>query len=70
MDSCIVDVTDIDGIDHATVFTLLGPDGADAIALEELSQRAGTIPQEMAVGFDSRLPYAYAGPGNERVGGA
>lgn len=69
MDSCVVDVTDIDGIDPATVFTLLGPDGADAITLEEISQRAGTIPQEMAVGFDSRLPYTYAEPGNDRVFG-
>jgi alanine racemase len=70
MDSCVVDVTDIEGIDPATVFTLLGPDGADAITLEEISQRAGTIPQEMAVGFDSRLPYTYAEPGNGRLFGA
>ena len=70
MDSCVVDVTDIEGIDPATVFTLLGPDGADAITLEEISQRAGTIPQEMAVGFDSRLPYTYAEPGNGRAFGA
>lgn len=70
MDSCVVDVTDIDGIDPATVFTLLGSDGADAITLEEISQRAGTIPQEMAVAFDSRLPYTYAEPGNDRVLGA
>ena len=70
MDSCVLDVTDIEGIDPATVFTLLGPDGADAITLEEISQRAGTIPQEMAVGFDSRLPYTYAEPGNGRVFGA
>ena len=58
------------GIDPATVFTLLGTDGADAITLEEISQRAGTIPQEMAVGFDSRLPYTYAEPGYGRVFGA
>jgi alanine racemase len=70
MDSCVVDVTDIEGIDPATVFTLLGTDGADAITLEEISQRAGTIPQEMAVGFDSRLPYTYAEPGNGRAFGA
>jgi alanine racemase len=70
MDSCVVDVTDIDGIDRASVFTLLGSDGADAITLEEISQRAGTIPQEMAVAFDSRLPHTYAEPGNDRVLGA
>lgn len=70
MDSCVVDVTDIGGVDPATVFTLLGSDGPDAITLEEISQRAGTIPQEMAVGFDSRLPYAYAWPGHDGVFGA
>jgi alanine racemase len=70
MDSCVVDVTDIGGVDRATVFTLVGSDGADAITLEEISQRAGTIPQEMAVGFDSRLPYVYAWPGGDSVPGA
>lgn len=70
MDSCVVDVTDMRDQDRATVFTLVGTDGADAITLEEISLRAGTIPQEMAVGFDSRLPYAYAWPGGDTVGEA
>lgn len=67
MDSCVVDVTDIGALDASTVFTLLGSDGADAITLEEMSQRAGTIPQEVAVGFDARLPYVYAWPRDDGV---
>ncbi len=70
MDSCVVDVTGIGGVDRAAVFTLVGSDGADWISLEEISRCAATIPQEMAVGFDSRLPYVYTWPEGGRVAGA
>lgn len=59
MDSSVVDVTDIEAAGRESVFTVLGADGPHAISLEELSRRAGTIPQEMAVGFAARLPYVY-----------
>lgn len=59
MDSCVVDVSNIEAVGRDSVFTLLGTDGSAAISLEELSSRAVTIPQEMAVGFAARLPYIY-----------
>jgi alanine racemase len=62
MDSCVVDVSDVRAAGRDSVFTLLGSDGPDAITLEEMSRWAGTIPQEMAVGFAARLPYVYREP--------
>lgn len=59
MDSCVVDVSNIEAAGRDSVFTLLGTDGSIAITLEELSSRADTIPHEMAVGFAARLPYVY-----------
>ena len=59
MDSLVVDVSQIPGISRADTFTILGRDEQDAITLEELSAAAGTIPQEVAVRFNSRLPRRY-----------
>jgi alanine racemase len=67
MDSCVVDVTDVEAAGRDSVFTLLGRDGPDAITLEEMARWAGTIPHEMAVGFAARLPYVYRPSGAGRA---
>ncbi len=59
MDSCVVDVSDIAAVGRDSIFTLLGRDRVDAVTLEEMAIRAGTIPQEIAVGLAARLPYVY-----------
>jgi alanine racemase len=59
MDSLVVDVSDIGDVSRADVATLLGRDGREAITLEEMAAAAGTIPQELAVRLNSRLPRRY-----------
>jgi alanine racemase len=58
MDVTVVDITDITGIEPGAVATLIGldPDGGDAISLEEVAGRCGTISYELLTGFTPRLP--------------
>lgn len=59
MDSLVVDVSNVPGVSGDDVFTLLGRDGSDAITLEEIATATGTIPQEIGVRFNARLPRRY-----------
>lgn len=59
MDSLVVDVSGIPGVSRADAFTLLGRDKRETITLEEMSAAAGTIPQELAVRLNGRLPRLY-----------
>ena len=62
MDSCTLDVTSLAGIaslGRDSVFTLVGADGDARITIEELARVSGTIPQEVVLGFDDRLPMVY-----------
>ncbi len=68
MDSCVVDVSDVEAAGRDSVFTLLGRDGPEAITLEQMARRTSTIPHEVAVGFGARLPYVYRSSGSS--GGA
>jgi len=61
MDSCAVDVTDLENVTRGSVFTLVGEDSGNAITVEQLARAAGTIPQEILLGFDGRLPKVYRG---------
>lgn len=56
MDSLVVDVTGLPGIGPNDVFTLLGRDGHRAISIEQMAAAAGTIPQEIGVRLNGRLP--------------
>ena len=49
----------LDGLSRADAFTLLGREGHETITLEEMSAAAGTIPQELAVRLNGRLPRLY-----------
>jgi alanine racemase len=62
MDSCAVDVTDLGPtppVNRDSVFTLVGGEGGERTSIEELARAAGTIPQEILLGFDDRLPIVY-----------
>jgi alanine racemase len=59
MDSLVVDVSAVPGAGRDDVFTLLGRDGDEAISIEEMAVAAGTIPQEIGVRFNARLPRLY-----------
>jgi alanine racemase len=40
---------------------LVGEQGGQSITVEEVAQRAGTIPYEILTGLNQRIPREYAG---------
>jgi alanine racemase len=56
MDSLVVDLSAVPSVTRSDPFTIIGPDGDDAITLEAMAADAGTIPQEVAVRLAGRLP--------------
>lgn len=61
MDYITVDVTEVQGARVTDVVTLVGRDGEQAIGVEELAQRAGTIPYEILCGIGQRVRRIYRG---------
>jgi alanine racemase len=60
MDSCVVDATAAgEGLTRESVWTIVGRDGGESITIEEVARLGGTVPQEILVGFDDRLPIVY-----------
>lgn len=59
MDSCTVDVTDVEGVGPDDEFVLLGAQGTDAIPALALAQRRTTIPWEVLAGMARRLTRVY-----------
>jgi alanine racemase len=56
MDLTVVDISDVPGAGVGDVATLLGAEGPETIALDELAELAGTISYEVLTGFTPRLP--------------
>ncbi|HVZ71851.1 MAG TPA: alanine racemase [Polyangia bacterium] len=56
MDMLMVDVTDIPGADVDDLVTLLGADGGEAIAIDDLARWAGTVNYEILCGISKRVP--------------
>lgn len=61
MDLTVVDVSSVPGVEPGTVVTLLGRDGDEEIALEEVAGLAGTIGYEVLTTLGRRLPRVYSG---------
>lgn len=61
MDYATVDVTHIPGVEVGDRVTVIGRQGADAIGLSELAERAGTIPYEIACSVGRRVARIYRG---------
>ena len=59
MDMCMVDVTDLPGVESGDVATLFGSDGEAAISVNELADKAGTIPYELLCAVSPRVPRIY-----------
>jgi alanine racemase len=56
MDMTVVDITGLEDVAAGEVATVIGRDGAEAIALDEVAAAAGTISYEILTGFTPRLP--------------
>jgi alanine racemase len=59
MDSVCADVTDVDGVTTDDEFVLLGAQGAERIAPNDLARLRGSIPNEVFCAFGPRLPRVY-----------
>lgn len=59
MDQCMIDVTDIKGVEEGDTVTLMGRDGSAFVSAEELADICGTINYEILCGFGHRLPVIY-----------
>lgn len=59
MDVVVVDVTDVTDVTEGDVATLIGRDGDEQIAVDEVAERCGTISYEILTGLTSRLPRLY-----------
>ncbi len=62
MDLCMIDVTDVPGVEVGDPVALLGGEGALAIHPEELAGWAGTIVYEILAGVGKRVPRDYSSP--------
>lgn len=59
MDQIVVDITGVTGVEIDDVATLIGSDGAQTITVEELAQKAQTIPYDILTGIGSRVQREY-----------
>ena len=62
MDTLVVDVTGVAAVRLGDEVVLLGPQGDEAITVEELAGRAGRIPHEITTCLGRRLPRLYREP--------
>jgi alanine racemase len=61
MDMMMVDLTDVPGAVVGDPVTLIGVDGAERIAVEDLARWAGTVNYEILCGISKRVPRLYHG---------
>ena len=59
MDQFMVDVSDIPDADEGDEVTLIGPDGAEEIAMETLGALSGRFNYELACDLGKRIPRVY-----------
>ncbi|HBO84209.1 MAG TPA: alanine racemase [Deltaproteobacteria bacterium] len=59
MDITMLDVTHIKGVSVGDEAVIIGKQGNDEIKVDELAEKAGTIPYEILCGITSRIPRVY-----------
>ena len=59
MDVCMLDVTDMPGVQVGDVATVFGSDGEQVLPVEEVAAKAGTINYEICCAPSSRVPRVY-----------
>ncbi|MCC5909130.1 MAG: alanine racemase [Clostridiaceae bacterium] len=58
MDQCMIDVTGLD-VKRGDIVTLIGSDGKENITIEEVAEKASTIPAGVMVMMNKRIPRVY-----------
>lgn len=61
MDQLIVDISHLEHVQISDVVTLIGKDGKEQIASEDVAEKSGTITNELLSRLGSRLDYVYKG---------
>lgn len=74
MDQCMIDVTDIPGVQVGDECVLFGRQGGESISLKEWTDKLGTIPHECLCNIGRRVPLVYVRGGRcagrtEYIGG-
>ena len=59
MDTIMVDVTDIPGVNYNTKVVIMGSQGKESITAEEIARKTGTIPYEVLTSIGSRVKRVY-----------
>lgn len=61
MDQCMIDITDIPGVETGEEVVLIGRQGKGSISVEELAEKIGTINYEVVCMISQRVPRVYLG---------
>lgn len=59
MDQCMIDVTDIPGVQEGDTVTVMGTDGKKSITADDIAAASGILNYEVLCGFRQRLPKVY-----------
>jgi len=59
MDTTMVDVTDIPGVNYHTEVVLLGRQGREQITADDIAKKTGTIPYEVLTSVGQRIKRIY-----------
>lgn len=59
MDLCLIDVTDIEGVQCQDEVVLFGQQGDETITVDEMAERCGTISYEILCNVGKRVPRVY-----------
>ncbi len=59
MDQCMIMIGDDESVQYGDEVVLIGAQGDDYISIDELAEKAGTIPYEIMTNLNSRLPRKY-----------
>lgn len=59
MDQCMIDVTDVPGVQPGDEVILMGSDGTNTILADDIGKATGTINYEVVCAFGQRLPKVY-----------
>jgi alanine racemase len=59
MDQCMIDVTDVPGVEVGDEVILMGTDGINTILADDIADATGTINYEIVCAFGQRLPKVY-----------
>lgn len=61
MDMCMLDVSDCEDVAVGDIATIFGHDGHEAISVNEVAEKAGTISYEIMCAISERVPRVYIG---------